>query len=242
MMAATARRNTSTVRYNRSASALSRADFHCSSSVIAFCLPVASCTARSMCCCSFAFCSLSSRIASSRSLTSACRSAFSFMNLLQPLVFCAAQNRIGGKCIYLFTQQPHEYGKKTSHCTLSLDTRHQCFRPIAIGQLGRHARSGRKQTAPCIQFRQGRKRQHHMQHGQPRPGCQGHSGQRKHRGQRGDNRQHSGTRSDIRSHHEKRPYHGHIQAVGLQFRPDAAPRQERGAPAAKPAASVSIHD
>ena len=159
-----------------------------------------------------------------------------------PPFFCAAQNRIGGKCIYLFTQQTHEYGKKTSHCTLSLDTRHQCFRPIALGQLGRHARSGRKQTAPCIQFRQGRKRQHHMQHGQPRPGGQGHSGQRKHRGQRGDNRQYSGTRSDIRSHHEKRPYHGHIQAVGLQFRPDAAPRQERGAPAAKPAASVSIHD
>lgn len=61
-MAATARRNTSTVRYNRSASALSRANFHCSSSVIAFCLPVVSCTARSMRCFSMAFCSLSSRI------------------------------------------------------------------------------------------------------------------------------------------------------------------------------------
>ena len=77
-MAATARRNTSTVRYNRSASALSRADFHCSSSVIAFCLPIASCTARSMCCCSLAFCSLSSRITLSRSLMSVCRSASAF--------------------------------------------------------------------------------------------------------------------------------------------------------------------
>lgn len=76
MTAAKACRNTSTVRHERSAGISNDRDFHRSFSMISLCFSVV--CPRSMRCRSSAFCALNCRIASFRSLMSACRSASAF--------------------------------------------------------------------------------------------------------------------------------------------------------------------